>query len=423
MSTRVLIGGQWGDEGKGKIVDVLTEDAGWIARYQGGNNAGHTVEIGDQKFILHLIPSGILRPGKKCVLGNGVVVDAPALLKEIEGLQAKGITCAGRLFLSDRAHLVLPYHKAIDAGREVGKSGETKIGTTRRGIGPAYCDKANRTGLRGIDLTLPGLADKVRAKVEEKNRLLSHIGVDPLDAAVVVEEITRVASVLAPYVADTSKLLNDAIRAGEKIFFEGAQGTMLDIDHGTYPFVTSSNATSGGAASGTGVAPNRIKEVIGVCKAYTTRVGEGPFPSELLEELGERMGRIGHEFGATTGRKRRCGWFDAVVARYAVQVNGVDWWAITKMDVLDHFDTIRICTHYELDGRRIDTIPADIEQFARCKPVYEDHPGWKSPTKGVTEFANLPPEARAYLLRLEEVTGAPVRIVAVGPKREETIFR
>jgi adenylosuccinate synthase len=423
MSTRVLIGGQWGDEGKGKIVDVLTEDAQWIARYQGGNNAGHTVEIGDRKYVLHLIPSGILRPGKKCVLGNGVVVDAAALVKEIQGLAGQGIPCADRLFLSDRCHLVLPYHKAQDAGREVGKGGELKIGTTRRGIGPAYGDKANRTGLRGGDLARPDFLDRVRARVHERNHLLRQLGVEPLDEAAVAEEMGAAAAVLAPHVADTARLLNQAIAAGEKVFFEGAQGTMLDIDHGTYPFVTSSNATSGGAATGTGVPPNKIKEVIGVCKAYTTRVGEGPFPTELTDELGERMGRIGSEFGATTGRKRRCGWFDAVVARYAVMINGVDWWAITKMDVLDHFETLRICTHYELDGRRIDHLPADIDAFSRCRPVYEEHPGWTTPTKGVTRFEDLPAAARAYLRRLEELTGAPARIVAVGPRREETIFR
>jgi adenylosuccinate synthase len=423
MSTQVLIGGQWGDEGKGKIVDVLTEDFGWIVRYQGGNNAGHTVEIGEQKFILHLIPSGILRPGKKCVLGNGVVIDAAALLKEIEGLKAKSISCDGRLFISDRAHLVLPYHKAQDAGREAGKGGETKIGTTRRGIGPTYGDKANRTGLRCSDLVLPGLAEKVRAKVEEKNLVLKALGVDTLDVAQVVDEMVRTAAALKGHVADTAVLLNEAIRGGEKVFFEGAQGTMLDIDHGTYPFVTSSNATSGGATTGTGVPPNRIKEVIGICKAYTTRVGEGPFPTELTEELGEKMGRIGAEFGATTGRKRRCGWFDAVVARHAVMINGVDWWTITKMDVLDTFETLRICTHYELDGRRVEHIPADIGEFARCRPVYEDHPGWMAPTKGITTYDQLPKAAKDYLTRIEQVTGAPVRIVSVGPKRVETIFR
>jgi adenylosuccinate synthase len=318
------------------------------------------------------------------------VIDAPALLKEIEGLKTKSISCEGRLFISDRAHLVLPYHKAQDAGREAGKGGETKIGTTRRGIGPTYGDKANRTGLRCSDLALPGLAEKVRAKVEEKNLVLAALGVDTLDVAQVVDEMVRTAAALKGHVADTAVLLNEAIRRGEKVFFEGAQGTMLDIDHGTYPFVTSSNATSGGATTGTGVPPNRIKEVIGICKAYTTRVGEGPFPTELTEELGEKMGRIGAEFGATTGRKRRCGWFDAVVARHAVMINGVDWWTITKMDVLDTFETLRICTHYELDGRRADHIPADIHEFARCRPVYEDHPGWMTSTKGITAFDQLP---------------------------------
>ncbi|MFT5496866.1 MAG: adenylosuccinate synthase, partial [Kiritimatiellia bacterium] len=349
MATRVLIGGQWGDEGKGKIVDVLTEDAQMIARFQGGNNAGHTVEIGDKKFVLHLIPSGILRPGKVCILGNGVVVDPLGLIEEIVEVQGKGVETAGRLFISERAHIVFPYHCRQDAGAESLAKESEKIGTTKRGIGPAYMDKADRKGLRAGDLLAPNLEDILREKITARNVRLVALGIEALDVEGVVAQYMEAARFLKPYIADTVTMLNEAINTGSKVLFEGAQGTMLDIDHGSYPYVTSSNATAGGASTGTGVPPHRIEEVVGVCKAYTTRVGEGPFPTELLDETGEEIGRIGHEFGATTGRARRCGWFDAVVARYAVMVNGIDWWAVTKMDVLDTFETIKIGVAYELD--------------------------------------------------------------------------
>jgi len=420
--TTVLIGGQWGDEGKGKIVDVLTENADWIVRYQGGNNAGHTVEIGDKKFVLHLVPSGMLREGKRCVLGNGVVLDPAGLVKEINGLRAKGIEPQGRLFISERAHLVMPWHKENDTGRETASEG-IKIGTTRRGIGPAYADKANRIGLRAGEMLRPDFAERVRTAAALHARALEVLGRPALDVDAIVTEYLGYASALAPFVADTARMLNSALARSEVMLFEGAQGTMLDIDHGTYPFVTSSNATSGGATTGTGVPPNRIKEVVGVVKAYTTRVGEGPFPSELLDADGEKMGRIGAEFGATTGRARRCGWFDAVVARHAVMINGVDWWALTKMDVLDHFETLRICTAYELDGNRIDYVPSNIEDFGRCVPVYEEMPGWMCATGECASFEALPERAREYVHRLEVLTGVPAHIVSVGPKRHSTLFR
>jgi adenylosuccinate synthase len=423
MATRVLIGGQWGDEGKGKIVDVLTEDAQLIARFQGGSNAGHTVEIGENKFVLHLIPSGILREGKVCILGNGVVVDPLGLIEEILEVQSRGVETSGRLFVSERAHMVFPYHCRQDAGAENLAAESEKIGTTRRGIGPAYMDKADRKGLRAGDLLAPDLESILREKITRRNVRLEALGVEPLDVETVVAQYVDAAAFLKPYIADTVTMLNDAIDEGQKVLFEGAQGTMLDIDHGSYPFVTSSNATAGGACTGTGVPPHRIEEVVGVCKAYTTRVGEGPFPTELHDETGARIAEIGAEFGATTGRPRRCGWFDAVVGRYAVMVNGIDWWAVTKMDVLDSFETIKISIGYELDGERIQRMPARIEDFARCVPVYEELPGWHCSTKDVRRYEDLPNAAKAYIDRLEELTGARVGIVSVGPRRSETMFR
>jgi adenylosuccinate synthase len=421
MSVTVLIGAQWGDEGKGKIIDVLTRDADWIVRYQGGNNAGHTVLVGDEKYVLHLIPSGILHDGKKCVIGNGVVVDLKALVEELQGLEERGIKGEGRLFLSTRTHLVFPYHRALDEAREISRAKGEKIGTTKRGIGPSYGDKAARTGLRMCDILNPEFPALLRARVEQKNKVLEALGAEVLDTDAVVAEYTALAAKAAPLVADTMVLLNDALKAGESILFEGAQGTMLDIDHGTYPFVTSSNATVGGAATGSGIAPHKIEDVVGVVKAYTTRVGEGPFPTELNDEMGESLREAGGEFGATTGRPRRCGWFDAVVARYAVMVNGITTWALTKLDVLDDVDTIKICMGYECDGERIDHIPADAAKFDRCVPVYEDMPGWKTSTRGVSSFDELPGAAQRYIRRLEEITGVHVGMLSVGPGRASTI--
>lgn len=422
MANTVLIGAQWGDEGKGKIIDVLTSDADWIVRYQGGNNAGHTVEIGSEKYVLHLIPSGILRDQKHCVIGNGVVVDPVALVSEIRELQERGAELSGRLFVSDRAHLVFPYHRELDAAREerTGSTGKN-IGTTKRGIGPAYGDKAARIGLRAGDLLDEAFPDMLRGLIADKNTVLQALDADALDVESVVSEVLEAGRFLAPFITDTIPLLHEVLDRGESILLEGAQGTMLDIDYGTYPFVTSSNATAAGACTGTGIPPHRIDKVLGVVKAYTTRVGEGPFPTELLDADGKKMAEVGNEFGATTGRPRRCGWFDAVVARYSVMINGVNSWAITKLDVLDGFETIRVCTAYELDGQRIVSIPGNIRTFEKCRPVYEDFAGWMEPTTGAESFAELPALAQVYLRRLEELTGVPAELVSVGPRRASTI--
>jgi adenylosuccinate synthase len=421
MAITALVGAQWGDEGKGKIIDVLTEEADVIVRYQGGNNAGHTVRFGDETYILHLLPSGILHADKQCVIGNGVVVDLAALLDELDALETRGIRAAGRLFVSDRAHLVLPYHGAIDAAREQQASAGRRIGTTKRGIGPAYGDKVSRIGLRACDATAPDFGERVKECAARANRVLTALGGAPLDVEPLAERCAAAGRRAAPFVADTISLLNAAERAGRSILLEGAQGTMLDIDFGTYPYVTSSNSTAGGACTGTGIPPHRIDRVIGVVKAYTTRVGEGPFMTELKDEVGALLGREGREFGATTGRPRRCGWFDAVVARYSAALNGVDFWAITKLDVLDSLDTLRICTAYECDGERLDTLPADTRRLERCRPVYEDWPGWRCPTRNATRLEDLPRAARAYVDRLCELTGVPLGILSVGPGRESTL--
>ena len=422
MPNTILIGAQWGDEGKGKIIDVLTERADWVVRPQGGNNAGHTVEIGDEKFVLHLVPSGILHEGKRCVIGNGVVLDPVALVEEINGVTARGFTVAGRLFISDRAHVVFPYHRMLDAQGEARRAKGDQIGTTQRGIGPAYGDKAARFGLRMCDLLDPEFPALLRSRVEEKNSILAAMGAPIVDCAAVLAATQKAMEVLRPLVCDTVPLLHAAVERGESLLFEGAQGIMLDIDFGTYPYVTSSNAAAGGASTGSGVPPSRIDRVVGVLKAYTTRVGEGPFPTELFDAAGEELRRVGREFGATTGRPRRCGWFDAVVARHAVMTCGVDEWALTKLDVLDGFETIRICVAYELDGRRIDHFPANIRETARCTPVYEDVPGWRTSTKEVVRFADLPAAAKRYVARLEQITGVPVGILSLGPRRASTLI-
>ena len=418
----VLIGAQWGDEGKGKIIDVLSARADWVVRYQGGNNAGHTVEIGPDRFVLHLVPSGILQPSCRCLIGHGVVVDPVALLTELDGLRERGIQTTGRFFLSDRAHVVLPYHRLLDEQREKSRPGPERIGTTKRGIGPAYGDKASRVGLRMADLVAGDFPRILRQRLEEQSGHLTALGAAPLDIAAIEAGYVAAAARLAPYISDTISLLHEALRRGEAVLFEGAQGTMLDIDYGTYPFVTSSNATAGGACTGTGLPPHGVDEVVGVVKAYTTRVGEGPFPTELHDETGQRLRAEGAEFGATTGRPRRCGWFDAVVARYSAQINGIGWWAITKLDVLDSLETVRMCTAYEADGRRLDTVPADIRIVERCRPVYEDWPGWKTSTRGARRVSDLPHQARAYVARLEELTGVPAGLLSVGPQRESTIW-
>jgi adenylosuccinate synthase len=422
MATTVLVGAQWGDEGKGKIIDVLTEQADVVVRYQGGNNAGHTVEVGKEKYVLHLIPSGILYPGKLNVIGNGVVVDPVALFEEIEHLQSRGITVNGNLLVSNRAHLVFPYHRLLDSLREEQK-GKGKIGTTKRGIGPAYADKVARTGLRVVDLLTPDkFSDKLRAKVRETNEIARAFGAKPLSFKKINDDYLAIGQKLKRYIADTIKLLNRLERDGKQILFEGAQGTHLDIDFGTYPFVTSSNTTAGGACAGTGIPPHRIEKVVGVMKAYTTRVGEGPFPTELLDDMGAMLRKIGGEYGATTGRPRRCGWFDAVATRYAVMVNGIDELAVTKMDVLDELPKIKVCVAYKLDGKVTDAVPADVDAMLRCVPVYQEFDGWQTLTKEVREFDDLPKKARVYLNKIAQLTGAKLSIVSVGARREETMF-
>lgn len=422
MANTVLIGSQWGDEGKGKIIDVLTANADWVVRYQGGNNAGHTVVIGDEKYVLHLTPSGILHEKTKCVIGNGLVVDIVGLMEELQELETRGIKLDNRLFISDRAHLVLQYHKEQDGAKEGNLEEGKKIGTTKRGIGPAYSDKADRCGLRMGDILENDFLDQVRTRAEEKNTILRDMGAEPLDIDQLIGTVEQAAEYLKPYICDTIPLLHQAVKNNEEILFEGAQGIMLDIDFGTYPFVTSSNTGAGGAPSGAGVPPHAIDRVVGIIKAYTTRVGEGPFPTELTDETGEQIRKVGHEFGATTGRPRRCGWFDAVVAHYAMMVGGINAWALMKLDVLDDLDTIKVCVAYDCDGERLDTVPASIRKLARCKPIYEEFKGWKSPTTEVERWEDLPEQAKKYVQYLEELTGVKVGILSVGPKRSSTLL-
>jgi adenylosuccinate synthase len=420
MANIVLVGAQWGDEGKGKIIDVLTETSDLVVRSQGGNNAGHTIVHDGQKYVLHLIPSGILRAGKGCVIGNGVVIDPVALVKEIDGLLALNVSVDDNLFISDRAHLVLPYHRLIDERREHLKGNE-KIGTTKRGIGPAYGDKAARTGLRMHDLLLPEVfSAKLRVRIEEANQILGAFHVEPINFAEVEAAYLQAGERLRPFVTNTVVYLHRALASKKSILFEGAQGTFLDLDHGTYPYVTSSNTTAGGACTGSGVPPHCIDEVIGVMKAYTTRVGEGPFPSED-DAVSDMLHAMGREFGSTTGRARRCGWFDAVATRFSTMVNGTDSLAVTNLDGLDTLDAIKICTAYELDGKTVDVPPSDHEVFARCKPVYIEMPGWKTSLENAQSYSDLPVAARNYLEKICELTGARLQIASVGPGRSQTI--
>ncbi len=420
MANTILIGAQWGDEGKGKIIDVLTEKADIVVRTQGGNNAGHTVFIGAQKYVLHLIPSGILRPRKKCVIANGVVIDPISLVEEIDGLKKLGVKAANNLFISETAHLVLPYHRDIDAQREVRK-GQQKIGTTKRGIGPAYADKMARSGLRMIDLIAPDRFEALlRDRLKENNEVLKSLGAKPLSFKSVHASYRAAGDRLRPYVTNTVVMLNEAIRRGQNLLFEGAQGTFLDIDHGTYPFVTSSNTTAGGACTGSGVPPHRMDKVVGVMKAYTTRVGEGPLPTES-QDIADMLHAMGREFGATTGRPRRCGWFDAVATRHACMVNGVDDLAITNIDGLDAVETIRVCVAYRVGGATYDHVPNDAQLLAQCQPVYADFPGWLTPTGKATTWKALPPKTRQYLKALAELSGAQILIASVGPARDQTI--
>jgi adenylosuccinate synthase len=423
MSTVVITGAQWGDEGKGKMVDILTEDADYIVRYQGGHNAGHTVVIGDSKFILHLIPSGILRPGKKCVIGNGVVIDPQALLAEIDGLLEKGIAVRENLLISGRAHIIMPYHRAIEKESEKQK-GSLKIGTTGRGIGPTYADKVARVGIRVADiLDKEVFRDKLKTNIQEMNYFLERLyGAKGFILEDIYDEYIGYAERLRDFITDTAVLLNRALRQGKNILFEGAQGTHLDVDHGTYPYVTSSNATSGGACTGTGVGPTKIDKVIGVVKAYTTRVGSGPFPTELNDATGEFLRDKGREYGATTGRPRRCGWFDAVATRYAADVNGFTGMIITKMDVLDELNEIRICTGYRYQGKLYTEMPSQLNVLEECEPVYEAMKGWQASTAGLSNYEAMPVNAKKYIERMQELVGVDVDIISTGFRRDETII-
>jgi len=424
MSNVAIIGAQWGDEGKGKIVDLFTEDADIVVRFQGGNNAGHTLVVDGKKTILHLVPSGALHPGKLCVIGNGVVVDPEILIEEIVALKRQGhLADDSRLRLSEQAHVIMPYHKSIDLARERLR-GKGKIGTTGRGIGPAYEDKVARVGIRFVDLLEEDtFRDKLRRNIEEKNIYLKAILKEKtLDFDEIHDAYGRYREQLKGYVADTGRLLDREIRAGKRVLFEGAQGTLLDVDHGTYPYVTSSSTITGGACSGSGVGPQHIQQVIGISKAYATRVGSGPFPTELDGPEGETLRREGAEFGATTGRSRRCGWFDAVGVRHGVRVNGFTGIALTKLDVLTGFKKIPICTAYRYQGKRLDEFPASSKMMQGAEPVYETMEGWDQPLGGVRKFSDLPAAAQKYVRRLEKIVGAEIILVSVGPGREQTIL-
>lgn len=421
MTVVALVGTQWGDEGKGKITDVLASQADVIVRYQGGNNAGHTVVVGEQTYKLHLIPSGIISPGKTCVIGSGVVVDPQVLCGEMEYLNQAGISTAN-LFVSERAHVIMPYHRVLDELEEAHRV--WKIGTTARGIGPAYVDKYMRMGIRMLDLTSPErLARALDQVLAFKNPLLQKVYGHPgFDRDELLEEYLEYGRALAPLITDTSLLLFEARQKGRNILLEGAQGTLLDVDHGTYPFVTSSNPTAGGAAPGSGIGPNQIDQIIGVVKAYTTRVGEGPFPTELRDATGDLIRERGREYGTTTGRPRRCGWFDAVMVRYAVRVNGLTGLAVTLLDVLDALDEVKVCVAYEYRGQRLEHFPADLEVLRECTPIYATLPGWQQETGGVRDYSQLPKAAQAYLEFVADQVGCPVQMVSVGPRRDQTVF-
>jgi adenylosuccinate synthase len=420
MAVTVVVGAQWGDEGKGKIVDMLADQYAIVARYQGGANAGHTVCIGESEFVLHLIPSGIFHPDITCVIGNGVVIDPAALMSEIAQLRAAGVDITGRLLISHNAHLIMPYHKQLDAIRERSSS---RIGTTGRGIGPAYIDKFQRNGIRIVDLLdRDVLARKLKRNIEEKNEILTKLyGHTSFDVDSIIGEYQEFDKQIDAYVTDTALYLNTALRDGKEILAEGAQGALLDVDHGTYPFVTSSNPTSGGACTGLGIPPTAVNRVVGIVKAYSTRVGDGPFPTELADATGTRLREVGHEYGATTGRPRRCGWFDAVALRYSAMVNGIRDIAITKLDVLDDFDEILVCTGYEYRGKRLKTFPTDLQSLESITPAYESFPGWKEPLSRCRSWGDLPPRARAYVEALARLTETRIWIVSVGPRRDQSI--
>ncbi|GBG56812.1 adenylosuccinate synthetase [Sporomusaceae bacterium FL31] len=422
MSAVVVIGTQWGDEGKGKIVDYLAEKADVVVRYQGGNNAGHTVIVGGNEFKLHLLPSGILYQGKTCVIGNGVVVDPAVLITEIENMIAKGVDPSG-LRISNRAHVIMPYHRLLDAVEEDYR-GDFKIGTTKRGIGPCYMDKNARSGIRMVDLLdEEEFSAKLERNLEAKNHLLKAVyNEEGFDFEAVKAEYLGYAEKLRPYVTDTSAVLHEAIGEGQKVLFEGAQATLLDLDHGTYPYVTSSHPIAGGACIGAGIGPSKISKVIGVVKAYTTRVGEGPFPTELLDATGDEIREQGREYGTTTGRPRRCGWLDACVVRYAGYVSGIDYMAITRLDILDKLKTLKICVGYQYKGQVLKEFPASLKVLAEVEPVYEEFEGWETDISSVRSYDELPAKARRYVERLSEVSGIKIGIVSVGPRRDQTII-
>jgi adenylosuccinate synthase len=422
MPNIVVVGAQWGDEGKGKVVDVLAPHVDVVVRYQGGNNAGHTVVVGKDKFVLQSIPSGILHPGRRCVIGCGVVIDPAALIEEMESLVQRGVSLDGNLYISKNAHLIMPYHPALDRASE-SKAGRRRIGTTGKGVGPAYADKAARVGIRMADLLDERLfREKLEANVFQKNRLLREIyDTETFTVDAILHQYLRYAGWLAPYITDTALLLSRWIEAGHSVLFEGAQGTMLDIDHGTYPFITSSSTTAGGASTGTGVPPTKITGVLGISKAYCTRVGGGPFPTELHGELVELLRRRGNEFGAVTGRPRRCGWADAVALRYAARINGFDTVAVTKLDVLDACETVKVCVGYRYRGELLTDFPEEERIWHEAEPVYEELSGWQSPTHGLRDYADLPTKAREYLERLSELVGVPFSLISTGAVRDETI--
>ena len=417
-----MIGAQWGDEGKGKITDLLSRSADVVVRSQGGVNAGHTVVVAGQTFKLHLIPSGILYPNTECIIGSGTVIDPQVLIEEIEQLKALGVT-VDNLHISQTAHITMPYHRKIDQASEESR-GEYKIGTTGRGIGPTYADKSERTGIRVLDLmNSEHLHKQLGWTINYKNVILEKLyNLPPLDPDQVIEEYLKYAEFLKPFVIDSSLKIYEAVTKKKNILFEGAQGTLLDLDHGTYPYVTSSNPIAGGACVGAGVGPTTIDRVIGVAKAYTTRVGEGPFPTELNDDVGQQLGDVGAEFGTTTGRRRRCGWFDAVIGRYAVRINGLDCLAITKLDVLDKLESIKVCVAYEIDGETCNHFPTNASQFANCKPVYKTLPGWQQPTTECRSLSDLPQKALNYLKYMAELMKVPIAIVSVGPSRDQTII-
>jgi adenylosuccinate synthase len=424
MSVRIIIGAQWGDEGKGKIVDRLSAETNYVVRYQGGANAGHTLKFDDKTIVLHLIPSGMFNGNAKCIIGNGVVIDPIALVEEIEEVKTLDVDLKDRLYISSSAHVILPYHKVLDQVKEKSR-GKDAIGTTGRGIGPAYVSKVSRVGIRVSDLLNEEILEqKIKSNLADINNALEHVySHEKLDAKSMMENLIPVIEAIKPFICNTTELLHNALENGESVLLEGAQGSLLDVDHGTYPYVTSSSPTAGGACTGSGVPPLAITHALGITKAYCTRVGNGPFPTELNDVNGEKLRKNGQEFGATTGRPRRCGWLDLVALKYAVRLNGMNELALTKLDVLDDFESISVCTHYELNGKRTDIFPLDADQVEKLKPVYKTFPGWNTTTRNISSYNDLPEKARTYIDFIEEFIGVKFTIVSTGPKRSETIVR